>query len=527
MSDLKEHLTFTPIESIKPGVDRVRKGFHSTQRSHSLQFRLNQLRNFYFALSDNIDALSDALLADFRRSVVETKFLEIGGGLKQVLHMMSKLEEFAKPEKVIDIPSTMQNQPVFIEKIPLGVILIISPFNFPLILSIGAIAGAIAAGNAIVFKPSESTPRCSEIFTKILSDALDPDFFFAVNGGIEETTELLNQKFDKIMYTGNARVGKIIAQKAAETLTPVILELGGKSPVIVLDDIEPEKIPMIARRIAWGRFMNCGQTCIAVDYVLAPESIKDALVKEMVRIIKEEFYPQVKSGHADYTHIINQRAFNRITGMIDNSKGNIAVGGDRDENTCYIHPTIIDNIDWDDSTMEDEIFGPLLPVISYTDLKKEIKELTSRHDCPLNQYIFTNNPNRSENKDLDFTLKSVRSGAAMVNDVVMTVTLSNAPFGGVGQSGYGSYHGKFSYRAFSHERTFIEETLATDDHLSWRYPSVTAEKEKLTAKDIPNDMVIPSESVWFKRYDDVPPAPRNDKKSGANSWNDFISRLFK
>lgn len=288
--------------------------------------------------------------------------------LNELVHTMANLHNWLKPEPVKDLPITLKLNPIYIERIPYGVVLIISPFNYPFFLSFSAIIGAIAAGNVVVFKPSELTPHFSQLFTNLLSEALDDDLLFTINGSIPETTKALEQKYDKIMYTGNNAVGTIIAKKAAETLTPVILELGGKSPAFVLDDLSEKELTVVARRIAWGRFTNAGQTCVAVDYVLAHDSIKERLVREIVKVVKEEFYPELNKDNKDFTHIIHDRAVSNLSKIIKTTKGKIVVGGDVDEASRYVAPTVVDNVDWDDSTMKGEIFGPILPILSYSSL---------------------------------------------------------------------------------------------------------------------------------------------------------------
>ena len=493
-------LKYTALDDIPVGVQRLADSFHKLQKTHSIQFRLNQLRNIYFGLKDNVDAITEALEKDFGRSPAETKNLEVYSSLNELVFTMANLHKWVKPDKVTDLPVNMRTNPVYIEKIPLGVVLIITPFNYPLFLAIPSIVGAIAAGNCVVFKPSESTPHFSQLISDILTKALDPDIFFAVNGAIPETTKLLDQRFDKIMYTGNNTVGTIIAKKAAETLTPVILELGGKSPAFVLEDVKDKDIPTIASRLAWGRFTNAGQTCVAVDYILVHKSVKAKLVAELVKVTKEKFYPGLNKENKDYTHIIHDRAFQNLSKIIETTKGDIVLGGESDAASRYLPPTIVDNVKWDDSTMRGEIFGPILPIVEYDDLLEAISRIISGPDTPLAQYIFTSGKTtRSSNRQLNQILTSVRSGATIVNDVLLHVALANAPFGGVGNSGHGAYHGIYSFRAFSHERTTIEQKLWNEFMLKVRYPPFTEEKNKVleVAQTEHNG------NVWFGRTGNV------------------------
>lgn len=493
-------LEYTPLSEIPRGVSRVVTAFHKTQKTHSVQFRLNQLRNVYFVLKDNVEEFAEALNLDFYRSKSETKLLEIGPTLSELLHTMANLHKWVKPEPLGDLPKNMRASNVYIERIPYGTILIIAPFNYPFLLSVGPIIGAIAAGNSVVFKPTEATPRFSKLLTQLLSSALDPDIFYAVNGAIPETTLLLEQKFDKILYTGNNAVGKIVAKKAAETLTPYILELGGKSPAFVLADVTDNHITAIARRIAWGRFINGGQTCVAVDYVLVHESVHARFVKELVRIVKEEFYPSLSKTDPNFTHLIHDRAYDNLKKIIDTTSGEVILGGESDPSSRFLYPTIIDKVSWDDSTMRQELFGPVLPIITYSHLGAEIRSLQQRHDTPLAQYVFTSgSTSRAKNPELNKILTSVRSGGVIVNDVVVHVGLSNAPFGGIGNSGNGAYHGYYSFKSFTHERTTIELQLWQEFSLGARYPPYNDKKVNLAgiAYDTYNS------TLWFKRQGNV------------------------
>ncbi|KAI5970190.1 hypothetical protein CANMA_000801 [Candida margitis] len=470
---------YTELSEIPAGIQKVTDGFF-TGKTHSLQFRLNQLRNLYFAIKDNQQEICDALELDFSRNASETRNYEIATGLNELLFTMTQLHKWAKPEAVTDLPVNLLTNPVYIERIPLGVVLVISAFNYPLFVSISPIVGAIAAGNTVVFKPSELTPRFSKLFVDLLTKALDPDIFFAVNGAIPETTKVLDQKFDKIIYTGNGMVGRIIAKKAAENLTPVVLELGGKSPAIILDDTKDKELATVARRIAWGRFANAGQTCIGVDYVLVPRSKRARFIAELKKVIENELYPGVNKFDKSFTHMIHERAFDRMNNILKETKGTIVTGGDADAETKYVAPTVIDNASWTDASMEGEIFGPILPVLTYTDIGDACKDIIRNHDTPLAAYIFTSGYTSAEkNPQIATIKKSIRSGGLIVNDVLMHIALHNAPFGGVGESGYGSYHGKYSYRTFTHERTTIEQPLNNDWMLQSRYPPFNASKDKL------------------------------------------------
>lgn len=493
-------LKYTPLDEIAPGVARLTETFHKTQKTHSIQFRLNQLRNLYFGIQDNVDAICDALYKDFHRVPSETKNLEIAHTLSELVHVMASLHKWTQPEAVTDLPTSMKTTPIYVEKIPLGTILIIAPFNYPMTLSISPIVGAIAAGNVVVYKPTELTPHFSKLICEILNKSLDKDIIYTINGGIPETTRALEQKYDKIMYTGNNMVGKIVAKKAAETLTPVILELGGKSPCFVLDDVKDKDLRVMAKRIVWGRFTNCGQTCVAVDYVLAHKSVKDKLVKEMVKVIEEVFFANIDKDDENYTHIIHQRAYDNLKKRLSDTNGNIVVGAKTDDASRFISPTIIDNVNWDDTTMASEIFGPILPVLTYTDLDDAVRNVVKHHDTPLAQYVFTSgSTSRKSNPQIDTITTGIRSGATLINDVLMHVSLSNAPFGGVGQSGMGAYHGLYSFKQFTHERTTMEQKLITEIALNARYPPFTDKKDAL----IGSSLTKHNGNVWFGRTGNV------------------------
>lgn len=509
-----EVLPYTPLDEIPKGVQKLRDSFHKKGKTHSVQYRLNQMRNVYFAIKDNEEAICDALYKDFYREPAETKILEIAPGLAELVHVMGSLYRWSKPEKVTDLNLVQSLSPVYIERVPLGVVLAISPFNYPFLLSLSSIIGALSGGNAVAFKPPESTPHFSKLFCDLLSEALDDDIFFAVNGAIPETTKLLDQKFDKIIYTGSGRVGTIVAKKAAETLTPVLLELGGKSPGFILEDVNDKDLGAIARRIVWGRFVNAGQTCVGVDYVLVPEHLHDKLVTNITNVLKE-FFPDISAKNTPgYTHLIHKRAFDGMVKIIKSTKAKIAAGGDYDESTRYVGPTVLTNCQWSDSSMQGEIFGPILPIVKYSNLDSVVDHVVQNYDQPLVQYIFTSGSNsRSKNKQLDYILRRIRSGDVIINDVLMHVALSNAPFGGIGPSGTGAYHGWYSFRLFTHERILMEQSLSSEFLVQSRYPPYNSKKARLTR----SAMESYNGKVWFDRTGDV-------RLKGPNSlWGAWAS----
>ncbi|VDM55351.1 unnamed protein product [Angiostrongylus costaricensis] len=342
---------------------------------------------------------------------------------------------------------------------PLGVVLIISPWNYPIFLVILPLIPAIAAGNTVVIKPSEVAPHTAATFEKLFAKYFTPEFLTVVNGGPSETTELLKERFDHILYTGCPPIGKIVMTAAAKHLTPVTLELGGKCPVVVEDDTIMD---LTARRIAWGKWANCGQTCLAPDYVLVSESTKPKLVEALRQSIAEFYGSDIKSSK-DYSRIINKRHHDRISSLLDSSRGTILFqGGDRDRDDLFIPPVIID-VKRDDPFMKDEarffqIFGPVLPLLTIRDLNEAIDYINSG-EKPLAAYIFT----QSESKAQRF-YNETSSGAVTINDLIPIITVDTLPFGGVGSSGMGRYRGKFGFDTFTHEkavlkRGFFGETL--------------------------------------------------------------------
>lgn len=495
-----EVLPYTPLDEIPKGVQKLRDSFDKKGKTHSIQYRLNQMRNVYFAIKDNEEAICDALYKDFYREPAETKIMEIAPGLAELVHTMGSLYRWSRPEKVSDLNLVQSLSPVYVERVPLGVVLAITPFNYPFLLSVSSIIGPLSGGNAVVFKPPESTPRFSKLFCELMSEALDDDIFFAVNGEIPETTKVLEQKFDKIIYTGSTRVGTIIAKKAAETLTPVLLELGGKSPGFILDDVNDKDLGAIARRIVWGRFANAGQTCVGVDYVLVPDRLHDKLISNMLKVL-EEFYPGMSAKNTPgYTHLIHKRAFDGMVKIIKSTKAKVVTGGNYDESSRYVAPTILTDCQWSDSSMQQEIFGPILPIIKYSNLESVVDHVVKDHDQPLVQYVFTSGSNsRSKNKPLDFILRRVRSGDIIVNDVLMHVALTNAPFGGIGSSGTGAYHGWYSFRLFTHERILMEQSLSSEFLVQSRYPPYDPKKLRLTR----SAMESYNGKVWFDRTGEV------------------------
>ena len=365
----------------------------------------------------------------------------------------------AKEESAEDVP--FMNKPLRprIRKDPLGCVLIIGTYNFPFQLSIGPLIGAIAAGCTAVIKPSESAPNCAAVVQRIVESALDPAAFSIVQGAVPETTKLLEEKWDKIFYTGGYNVAKIIAKKAAETLTPVTLELGGKNPAIVTKNAD---MRLAARRLLWGKIVNAGQVCVSQNYTLVEEEMLPTLLAEM-KIALAEFYPNGARASKDYGRIVNERSFQRLKKMLDASTGKILIGGTMDEADRFIEPTVVQVSSPDDALLAEESFGPLMPILPFKNLDSAIRIANDVSGTPLGVYPFGN---KKETKQV---LDQTRSGGATVNDGFYHASIPTLPFGGVGESGQGAYRGRASFECFTHRRTVVETPGWMEGLLKVRY----------------------------------------------------------
>ncbi|ODV58969.1 hexadecenal dehydrogenase, partial [Ascoidea rubescens DSM 1968] len=463
-----ELLPYTSIDEIPTIVQESHQFYHS-RRLDDIEYRLDQLRQIYFAIEDNIELFKQALIKDFNRPAFETNLLEYTTLLNDLNYIINNLKKWDKPEYISKSPFFLfsSTKEVYIQSISLGVVLIISSFNYPLLLTLQPIIGAIAAGNCVIAKPSELTSHFTSILIKKLNERVDQNVLKFVNGSVEEVTTLLNQPFDKILYTGSKTVGRIVAEKASKNLTPVILELGGKSPAIITNNINLKKnLKTILKRILWGKFTNGGQTCIAVDYLLVPSEIYDIVTTGFIKlIIEDEFFPDLTSSDENFAHIINQKNFDRLMNLLNNSNGQLVTGGHYDSKTNFIEPTVLKNVKWDDITMSDEIFGPILPIVKYDNLVEACDKIIQYHDTPLSAYIFSDDKN-----EVEYFFKRIRSGSGIVNDVLVQPAVINAPFGGIGQSGYGNYHGKYSFDSFVHKRTMVKQPFWNEFLLKCRYP---------------------------------------------------------
>ncbi|KAB8300936.1 hypothetical protein EYC80_002861 [Monilinia laxa] len=453
------------LESIPTTAKIIRTTFRS-QKTKPLEYRLKQLRNLYWAVHDNSDALDEALKSDLGKSTFESIFTEIQWIKNDIVFASNNLKKWMKDVPAQDVPLAATLVSPRIRKEPLGAVLIIGAFNFPVQLTLGPLVGAIAAGCTALLKPSEQAPKCAMVLKKIVETSLDPDAYLVINGGIPETTALLNEKWDKIFYTGNATVGTIIAKKAAETLTPVTLELGGKNPAIISKNSNPTTA---ARRLLWGKIFNSGQVCVSHNYIMVENEILDAFI-EQLRIAHKEFLPQGPKASPDFGRIVNNKQFLRIKKMLDDSKGKILIGGEMDEAENFIAPTVVLVDSQDDSLLADESFGPLIPILPVNSLDEAIDIVNSIHATPLAFYPF------GTKEETDKLLNNITSGGATVNDTFFHASISTLPFGGVGDSGVGSYRGEDSFNTFTHRRSTASTPGWMEKMLNIRYPPYTDAK---------------------------------------------------
>lgn len=421
-----------------------------------LNFRLEQLRKLKEALIRFEKPLLEALGKDLGKSDFEGYTTEVGFCLHSITQTMKHLRKWMKPKKIA-VPLHLQPSRSWVQSEPYGSVLIIGPFNYPFQLLIEPLIGAIAAGNCAVLKPSEAAPAVAAAVTRLIGETFPEDYIRVVEGEKETVEALIHASFDYIFFTGSAAVGRIVMKAAAANLVPVTLELGGKSPVVVEPDANLE---VAAKRIIWGKLINTGQTCIAPDYVLAHASIKDELVRRMKDAIVH-FYGTDPSVNADYGRIINTRHFDRLATMVEQDRARIVHGGAHSREKRYMEPTILDQVQWSDASMAEEIFGPILPVLTYDSLEEAIRQIQDQPK-PLALYLFTQN--RSVEKKV---LSRISFGGGCVNDTISHVASSALPFGGVGQSGMGAYHGRHSFELFSHRKSILKKTTRLETGLAF------------------------------------------------------------
>jgi acyl-CoA reductase-like NAD-dependent aldehyde dehydrogenase len=457
----------TPIEEIPIIVEKAKE---TSSKATDVAWRIQQLKQIYQMVEENEQAIYKALYADLRKCSNESYMFEVLSLKNDIAYFLANLKSLTKPQRVPGQGLANLFDRCEIRYEPLGTVLIIGPWNYPVLLVLQPLVAAIAAGNAVVVKPSEVAPATATLLTSLLTKYCDNDVIKIINGGPKETTRLLELKFDYIFYTGNGNIGRIVYKAAAEHLTPVTLELGGKSPVIIDKNVDPD---VVAKRIVWAKFINSGQTCIAPDYILVDKAIADSLVDCMKKAIIEFHGEDIKKS-STYSRIINRRHFDRLKNLYEaqlkaNPNCSTANGGKMDPKDLFISPTIITGVGLErekNPIMNEEIFGPLLPVIPIENVDVAIKYINSR-EHPLALYTFSRDSKFNEK-----VLKSTHSGHAMVNDLFLAMTVATLPFGGVGDSGMGSYHGKHGFETFSHKRGVMHRPAGLDFVTAVRYPHI-------------------------------------------------------
>ena len=430
------------------------KEFFKSHQTKHIDFRLTSLKKLKEVILNNENEITTALLEDFKKPVFETYITEISVVLSELDLMIKNIASWSKPEKV---RSALMNFPSseYIYNEPYGNCLIIAPWNYPFQLAMAPLIDAIATGNTVTLKPSELTPKTSALLKRIVSEVFQPEHAIVVEGEADVASKLLDLKWDYIFFTGSVKVGKIVAKAAAPHLTPVTLELGGKNPCII---DESAKIQLTAKRIVWGKFLNAGQTCIAPDYILIHHSKKEAFYKAIKTEIEAAFGTTPETS-PDYTRIINKDHFVRLTGLIKNET--IITGGQQNINDNYLAPTVLDECSLESDVMQDEIFGPILPVISYTS-ENELQSIINSYAKPLAFYVFSSNMDKAKKLMDEFSF-----GGGVINDTIIQFTNHRLPFGGVGESGIGAYHGKHSFTTFSHQKAVVKKATWLD--LPFRY----------------------------------------------------------
>lgn len=433
---------------------REQKDFYYSGKTKKIEFRKNQLKALKQTIKKYEKEIIKALNLDLGKSEFEAYSNEVGFVLDSIQHMLDSIDDWSKP---VEVKTPLHFQPAksFIIREPYGVVLIIGPFNYPFQLVIEPLIGAIIGGNTAIVKPSESAIHTAKIVRNIIEETFEPHYIRVVEGEKDEVNALIHAPFDYIFFTGSVSVGKIVMRAASERLTPITLELGGKSPTIV---DKSANLDVAAKRIAWGKFNNVGQTCVAPDYVLVHSAIYDKFIKKLKKTIMN-FYGKNPKQSKDYGRIINERHFDRLAQLLQAEKERITFGGRFDRDDLYIEPTIIEKVNWNHPIMEDEIFGPILPIMRYEDLTIAIEQIR-KLPKPLAAYFFSENK-----KQIDYFLQELPFGGGCINDTVTHVGNIYLPFGGVGPSGINSYHGKASFETFTHAKSIMRRSSKLANNL--------------------------------------------------------------
>lgn len=450
----------TAIQDI---LEKQRNYFHSGATLAPI-FRVEQLRRLQKVIKSNEAKINAALQEDLGKSAFEGYMCEVGLVLEELRYMIKYAYGLSR-SRTVRTPLHQFAAKSYIQPEPYGNVLIMSPWNYPFLLTMGPLVDALAAGNTAIIKPSAYSPATSKVLQELIGECYESEYVAVITGGRAENQALLDEKFDYIFFTGSQAVGKVVMEKASRHLTPVTLELGGKSPCIV---DETAKIDLAAKRIVFGKFLNCGQTCVAPDYVWVHESVKEELLQAITREITKQ-YGQSPLKNQDYGKIISRKHFDRICSLIDESK--VVFGGKTDDASLRVEPTVMDGVTWDDAVMGQEIFGPVLPILTFTDLKEVVRILQTK-DSPLALYVFSRHQ-----PSIDFVTQRVRYGGGCVNDTVIHLATTAMGFGGVGASGMGSYHGKCGFDTFSHMKSIVDKKNWLD--LPMRYQPYKKLYEKL------------------------------------------------
>lgn len=439
--------------SIKETLEKQREYFNSGA-TLPVEFRIKMLKRLYAAIKKYEVEIEDALTADLGKSDFEGFMCEVGMVLTEISYMIKHTPKFAK-EKNVWTPLAQFASRSYKKPCPYGNVLIMSPWNYPFLLTLDPLVDAIAAGNTAIVKPSAYSPATSAVIEKIIKKCFPEEYVAVVLGGRKENAALLEEKFDFVFFTGSSEVGKEVLRHTAETLTPAVLELGGKSPCII---DKSAKIKLAAKRVVFGKYLNCGQTCVAPDYILCHKDVKDEFVKAVCKQIKKQ-YGKKPLENADYGKIVNEKHFERLFELIDSKK--VVAGGVANPISLQIAPTVMDDVTWDDAVMQEEIFGPIMPILTYESTEEVIKLLADKAK-PLAFYIF------AEDKQVIRQLTSrCRYGGGCINDTIIHLATSEMAFGGVGESGMGGYHGKDGFDAFSHTKSIVDKKTWLD--LPMRY----------------------------------------------------------
>ena len=425
------------------------RAYYDSGQTRNAAFRKEMLVKLKEAIRVHEGEITEALRKDLGKNPFESYVTEIGFVLSSISYIVKHLEQWMEPETV-KTPVHLQPAKSYIVREPYGSVLIISPFNYPFQLVMEPLVGAIAGGNCAIVKPSETAVHTAQIVKKILTETFSSDYIHVVEGGQEETTVLIHASFDYIFFTGSEAVGKVVMKAAAERLTPISLELGGKSPALV---DQTANVRTAAERIIWGKLVNTGQTCVAPDYVLAHHSIKDRLIDEMIEVI-QTFYGENAFDSEDYGRIINEKHFDRLQDILGKDYAHIAYGGTTKREELYIEPTVLDIRSWNSASMKEEIFGPILPVLTYDNLGEAVHRIRQLPKS-LAAYMFTENEQAA-----NYFTEAIPFGGGCINDTIAHVGNLHLPFGGVGSSGMNAYHGKYSFDTFTHAKSMMKKSTS-------------------------------------------------------------------